>query len=115
MSILIRGIAMPKDCPMCYLAHYNKLDEFVGCEIVPGKKYAVRKDEKYANSSTRPDWCPLVPVPPHGRLIDGDIAEVIHFADEDVSGKDFYDGILYAEEFIIKQPTIIEAEGDGEV
>ena len=72
MSILIKGMEMPKDCPMCIAAHYNKLDEFTGCEIVSGKKYAVQRDAEYANSSTRPDWCPLVPVPPHGRLGDLD-------------------------------------------
>lgn len=51
-----------------------------------------------------------VPVPPHGRLIDGDASEVISFAEEDAVGKDFYDGILYATDFISQQPTIIPAE-----
>ena len=51
-----------------------------------------------------------VPVPPHGWLIDGSVAEVISFTDEDARGKDFADGILYAADFISEQPTIIPAE-----
>lgn len=51
-----------------------------------------------------------VPKRPHGRLIDGDVAEVIHFTNEEADGKDFYDGILFAADFISQQPTIIEAE-----
>ena len=45
----------------------------------------------------------------HGRLIDGDVAEVITADHED---GDFIDGILYAAEWIANQPTIIEAEGE---
>lgn len=55
-----------------------------------------------------------VPVPPHGRLIDGDVAEAICFTDEDADGgKDFIDGVLYAADFISQQPTVIPAE-EGE-
>lgn len=75
MGVYVKGMDMPKDCPMCPMAHYNKLDEFTGCEIVPGKKYEMMRPE-YANSDCRPDWCPLVEVPtPHGRLIDADALE----------------------------------------
>lgn len=64
MSVLIYGMKVPKDCPMCPLAHWTKAtDEFTGCDIVGGKKYARIKDKEYANSSTRPDWCPLVELP----------------------------------------------------
>lgn len=74
MSVLIKGIHMPKDCPMCPLAHWTiATDEFTGCDIVGGKKYARLKDEEYAKSSTRPVWCPLVELPEkHGDLIDRD-------------------------------------------
>lgn len=63
MNVMILGMEMPKDCPLCPLSHFNKLDEFTGCEVVSGKKYAMTKDTEYANSSNRPDWCPLVAVP----------------------------------------------------
>lgn len=59
MSKLIVEMEMPKDCPMCPLAHYNKLDEFTGCEVAPFKRYAVKTDKAYAESDCRPDWCPI--------------------------------------------------------
>ena len=55
-------IDMPKDCPYCPMAHWNKLDEFTGCDAVSGKKYAIN-DKEYAESSCRPSWCPLKPLP----------------------------------------------------
>ena len=67
MSILIKGMKMPKDCPMCPMAHYNALSEFTGCKI--GKRFF---DGDEMNTSTRPSWCPLTELPPHGRLIDAD-------------------------------------------
>ena len=70
MSILIKGMEMPKDCPYCPLAHWNFKNEFTGCEIV--KKY-FSTEEMYADG--KPDFCPLVEIPPHGRLIDADALE----------------------------------------
>lgn len=55
-------IDMPVDCPECPMAHWNKLDEFTGCDAVSGKKYAIN-DKEYAESSCRPSWCPLRPMP----------------------------------------------------
>ena len=55
-------IDMPKDCMYCPVAHYNKLDEFTGCDIVSGKKYAMATDEDY-KESIRASWCPLKPIP----------------------------------------------------
>ena len=72
MGVYIKDFKMPKDCPMCPLAHYNKLDEFTGCGVVHGKMYAVKRDKQYANSTTRPQWCPLLEVSECGRLIDAD-------------------------------------------
>ena len=66
-------LEMPEDCPMCPFAHYDRFDTFRGCDITRGKRWAVTNDKDYAESSTRPDWCPLIEVPePHGRLIDAD-------------------------------------------
>lgn len=56
--MIIADIPMPQDCPMCPMSHWNKLDEFTGCGVVNGKKYAMN-DPEYAKSSTRPEWCPL--------------------------------------------------------
>lgn len=65
MGIYIPGMEMPKDCPMCPMAHWNKLDEFTGCEI---KKRFFSKEE--LNTDYRPAFCTLIPVPPHGDLVE---------------------------------------------
>lgn len=110
MGIYLPNMEMPKDCPMCPLAHYSTLGCFMGCNITPGKRYAMAHDKEYAESSTRPEWCPLSEVPtPHGRLIE----EPRYFK---------YNGLVYISPFdfvgIAKYfldqckdiPTIIEAE-----
>ena len=100
-SIIIKGMEMPTSCCQCPVNMYL-------CKR--GYEYLLEHPALY---DERAKDCPLVPVPPHGRLIDGDVAEVIHFTEEDADGKDFYDGILYAADFISKQPTIVPAE-EGE-
>ena len=64
MSILIRGMEMPTSCEKCPC---KTADAFggLGCQAtgyIPLRKV----------NQNRPDWCPLIPVPPHGDLIDRD-------------------------------------------
>lgn len=64
MSILIKGMKMPEKCGSCDLFH---VESPMHCTVVKGHKtvgapYGV----------PRPDWCPLVEIPVHGRLIDAD-------------------------------------------
>lgn len=70
-GIYISRMEMPSGCPYCLLSHWEH-NKFMGCEAVIGKGRAVLTDKKYAESpaSSRPDWCPLIPVPDHGRLIE---------------------------------------------
>ena len=73
------NLEMSKDCQMCPFAHYDMFHIFTGCDITRGKRWAVKNDKDYAESSTRPDWCPLIEVPePHGRLIDADALIAAH-------------------------------------
>lgn len=108
MSTLVRGMEMPKDCPYCPLAHWNFKNEFTGCEIT--KKY-FSTEELYADG--RPDFCPLVLVPEHGRLIDKDALE------QDISESVVFSGRennpeIYGANKIINRihyaPVIIPAE-----
>ena len=90
MSILINGLNMPTERESFNLTiKYNGtvLDTETGIQVV----------EAYE-------------LPPHGRLIDGDVAEVISFTDEDAKGGDFADGVMYAVDFISDMPTIIPAD-----
>ena len=103
MGVYIKGMEMPKSCWDCYF-------QDCGNCILNAHKVV----DKCIIEDRTDDDCPLVPVPPHGRLIDADVAEVISFAEEEADGKDFMDGILYAADWISKQPTIIPASGGNE-
>lgn len=61
MSVLIRGLEIPKNCSECPVALSGKY-----CRI--NKTYTT-----YIKLPIRPDHCPLVELPEHyGRLIDAD-------------------------------------------
>ena len=64
MSVLIKGMEMPKSCEKCPC---KTADAFGGLGCQTTGYIPLRK----ANQD-RPDWCPLIEVPPHGRLIDAD-------------------------------------------
>ena len=59
MSVLIKGMEIPKSCAKC------KLFGEYGCPFIGAVGYALTRGE-------RNEDCPLVPVPPHGRMIDAD-------------------------------------------
>ena len=93
MSVLIKGMEIPKSCDKCELMTANYGCAFVGS--VGGESYRKRA------------WdCPLVEVPTtHGRLID---AEAIPW----IEGKDEQDKPIYLLlKFQVEElPTIIESE-----
>lgn len=65
MSVLIKGMEMPKSCSECACCGYYGKGDHV-CDITG-------KDVVYELSlEKRRDDCPLVELPPHGRLIDAD-------------------------------------------
>jgi len=63
-DLLIKGMEMPKSCEACPC---KTADAFGGLGCQATGYIPLRK----ANQD-RPDWCPLVLVPDHGRLIDAD-------------------------------------------
>ena len=69
MSILIKGMKMPEKCGSCDLFH---VESPMHCTVVKGHKTV---GAPYG--MPRPDWCPLVEIPEHGRLIDGKAPEII--------------------------------------
>lgn len=119
-DILIRGMEMPRDCPMCKLAHFNKLDEFTGCDAVPGKRYVPHSDGQFWNSSKRPSWCPLLPLPAgHGRLGDLDKLEddfIRYYLSQERSNHLVFTPVEIKQHFadmIADFSTIVPAEGGG--
>ena len=62
MGIYIKGMDMPSCCMFCPISNAS------GCGMMNPPVLMTSKEML----ADRPDWCPLVPVPPHGRLIDAD-------------------------------------------
>ena len=97
MSILIKGMKMPRNCSECPVALSGKY-----CRI--NKTYTT-----YIELPIRPDYCPLVELPEkHGRLIDEDIA-YDKIAEQDGGYYMDMDGVGIG---LSETPTIIEAEGE---
>lgn len=118
MSILIKGMKMPKSCMNCPL--FESKYHFHGCHAKPESFSDMDMWNFFVGD--RPSWCPLFEVPtPHGRLIDADalmlkIKEYIdEYSDLDADGLHNFKwcAMKEAELAIIDAPTIIEAEGGG--
>lgn len=95
MSVLIKGMEMPKHCWQC--PFHDDMDD---CILLNQSCMKVWGETKHL------DDCPLVEVPtPHGRLIDADALM------QGAQYKGRYD-IVNAYD-IINAPTILEAEVEG--
>ena len=71
-GIYIKGMEMPVTCCHCPLMSYDPdIDWVDGGRETQGAYICVLTGELIDNTK-REEHCPLVPVPPHGRLIDGD-------------------------------------------
>jgi len=90
-DILIKDMEMPKSCAFC---------RFYGV-------YCYAKGDENAHS-TLP--CPLIPVPPHGDLIDINTLKLAIVNVDYVNKHDYLKGVLNA---INNAPTVIPAE-EGE-
>ena len=105
MSVLIRGVKLPKSCFGCHLFKLDDRDlwcianHYAGCCRVLSKYI----DENKFVNERHPD-CPLIEVKtPHGRLIDAD-----KLANETFYGATSAPYITYKN--FVDTPTIIEAE-----
>ena len=118
MGVLIRGMEMPQSCDDC------RLNNGISCYAVP--EYT--EDGVVGRTDDRPYWCPLVPVQPHGRLIDADALEMERRAENAkkgwhdsfavvFNGDPYYEAIYDCTEqfkkLVNNAPTIIPAE-EGE-
>lgn len=89
MSILIKGMEMPKSG--CVITIYK----------ICGNFYA---------SKNGTEFCPLVEIPPHGRLMDADALKTLETKDYD----GVWEVVVYKTD-IDAAPTIIEAEASNEL
>ena len=99
MSTIIKGMEMPTGCAAC---------DF--CNVFADPPYC-RRLMKKAPASSRLNDCPLVPVPPHGRLGDLDFlfsAVTTKYRSAKCEARQAYRDVL---DMICDMETIIEAEG----
>ena len=91
MGIYIKNMEMPKKCIRCPVNVYGR------CLVNDDKDVS-----KATADAVRDKDCPLIPVPPHGRLIDGD-ALLSRFEKEekacDEHGREFSSSFLSANEY----------------
>ena len=105
MSVLIRGMKMPENCYKCPLRRRDGMD--IVCPVA---------HERFSVADVnileyRLDNCPLVHVPPHGRLIEAET--IMKFITDGLNSGEFgYDQTKVLTE-IQYAPTIIPAK-EGE-
>lgn len=104
MSILIKGMEIPKNCTECRFA----------CDGWCYAKEPTEPNSKSLATGTRPSWCPLIEIPPHGRLIDADawIAKVREELLSPHSKKGALEIMGAMFRGVLDAPTIIESEGE---
>lgn len=102
MSVLIKGIEMPKSCDSCDLIQFDDEGLEAHCPLSPYYRWCGTPPDY------RPEGCPLVEIPtPHGRLIDAEkLAVKIWTEGHFVNGND----CEIAVDFTQSAPTIIEVE-----
>ena len=97
MSVIVKGMEMPKSCQECGL-------------YIEGACYAKGyRDYRSIMDTAKPDDCPLIELPPHGRLIDIKSVEDGKFVTVGNDYQRWWNGAL--ESVIDNAPTVIEAEG----
>lgn len=98
MSIYIKGMEMPKGCAFCKISRRN--GKKMVCPLCFGRGEWDIRDPMSADH--RLDDCPLIELPPHGRLIDADgLSESLLVE---------YPSVVFA---INNAPTIIPADKEG--
>ena len=108
MSVLIKGMEMPKNCSTCPCFQYNMFDDDIDGYCKTLKTKIIDSDKYHPN-------CPLIEVPtPHGRLIDADFEEQ-HYTSmttnptPDVTEQDRRNSLIIIEALQMAK-TVIEAE-----
>ena len=112
MSVIVRGMEMPKSCLNCFLSRS-------GCRAVL-KRMRAMEAGTWIPANYRHDDCPLVPVPKHGDLIDREALKAKQQEDADLFKRSASygdrcrrDEAMNAVANIVNAPTIIPASEEG--
>jgi len=100
MSILIKGVKMPKSCGDCPCQQ----EEYGYCQVI-------EEEARFCDYTSRPEWCPLVALPEHhGRLIDADALYKRLLKQQDGHEEELAIGDYVFRSIIAAAPTVIEEE-----
>lgn len=114
MSVLIKGMEMPKNCEECDFCHWSNLHQTGRCDRCDDEPVCADFGTDYKR--TRARFCPLVEVPtPHGRLFDADeLKKTLDERFDEIRNMypsiRFGPGWMLASSVIMHSPTVIEAE-----
>ena len=101
MSVLIKGMEIPKSCMLCPFCMPEANEDNGEICVISGQFPLMNKEERNIE-------CPLVEIPPHGDLIDINELKKKIIEPEYMDKDDFWDNVLYQ---INHAPVVIEAEG----
>ena len=106
MSILIKGMEMPEKCGECLFGFIGVCSKLTECQLT----------DDIVDEESKPGWCPLVKIPPHGRLIDADVLCEDLFERWNTADKNAEKVISavmadVVTPIVVGAPTVIEAEG----
>ena len=105
MSVLIKGMEMPKNCNSCDLIQFDDEGLEAHCPLSPYYRWCGTPPDY------RPEGCPLVEIPtPHGRLIDADTNVGSYVETWTCNCSKFGTQRVMAADDLKYLPTIIEAE-----
>jgi hypothetical protein len=111
MSVLLKGMEMQTSCHAC--CFFGQADIWESDFDGYTKSFCKRTgSQTYDYVDKFLPNCPLVPVPPHGRLIDADVLKD-SFDPSDFRNPDAEDNCFAAIHVVNSAPTIIPAE-EGE-
>ena len=105
MSVIVKGMEMPQNCKTCPFS-----DHEAWC-LIPGDW----RERYYCPDDERSEYCPLIELPPHVRLIDATFEEN-HYASmlldptPDVTEQDKHNARIIIDALRMAG-TVIEAEG----
>ena len=118
MSVLIKGIQMPKNCSECPCWWVDG-EAYAPSFCMVGSKYTEDPLDYTHDKDTLPDDCPLIALPEkHGDLIDKNTIEwykvKASVSVSNNSNKDFglHDFVLMDMRHINELPVVIKAEGE---
>ena len=112
MSILIKGLIMPHCCDGCTFSDWSNLHQTACCKLHDYDPCFADHSREYTDK--RADFCPLVEIPAHGRLIDADaLKETLDYYICEANWGDEVNKALrwVKDEFINSENTVLEAEG----